>query len=365
MRKNPHRDLHAKFPPQIDRKMAENSLPQPTEWLKGSLIGSGSFGTVHLAIDSATGGLFVAKSAKSAAGIKSLENEAEILEKLNSPHIITCIGKDAAFAKNNSVNYSLFFEYMAGGSLSDVAQKFGGALNEKVTRLYTREILRGLKYLHENGIVHSDIKCRNVLLGASGAVKLADFGCAKYVDKKNSSLSHDGSVGGTPLWMAPEVLRNQGLDFAADIWSLGCTVIEMATGRPPWGCDAPDNPMGMMLKIANGNEVPEFPGDFSEEGLDFLSKCLERDPAKRWTSEKLLEHPFVKPAPARKIDPESSRKDGRDDAVSPTSVLDVAGYDSDSDDEFAGRIPFSEKLCFREKGNRQEGWDDWITVRSR
>lgn len=345
--------------------MAENSFPHPTEWFKGNLIGSGSYGTVHLAIDSATGGLFVAKSAKSAAGIKSLKNEAEILEKLNSPHIITCIGKDSAFAKSNAANYSLFFEYMAGGSLSDVAQKFGGALNEKLTRLYTAEILRGLKYLHENGVVHSDVKCRNVLLGSSGAVKLADFGCAKFIDQKHSSQSHNGSVGGTPLWMAPEVLRNQGLDFPVDIWSLGCTVIEMATGRPPWGFDESDNPMGMMLRIAKGNDVPEFPRNLSDEGLDFLAKCLERDPAKRWTSEQLLEHPFVTTPSGKTEQRTSSRKEGGDDAISPTSVLDVAGYASDSDDEFPGRVPFSEKWCFREKGNRSGGRDDWITVRSR
>ncbi|KAK6139532.1 hypothetical protein DH2020_026732 [Rehmannia glutinosa] len=215
------------------------SFSQPKEWLKGSVIGSGSFGTVHLAIDTATGSLFVAKSARSEAGIKSLKNEANILESLNSPHIVKCIGKDISFAKNGATKYSLFFEYMAGGSLSDVLQKLG-ALNEKLIRLYTREILRGLKYLHENGIVHSDVKCKNVLLGASG-----------------------------------DVLRNEGLDFAADIWSLGCTVIEMATGWPPWGGDG-SNPMAKMLKIAKGNDVPEFPGHFSSEGLDFLSRCLER-----------------------------------------------------------------------------------------
>ncbi|GFQ03946.1 mitogen-activated protein kinase kinase kinase a [Phtheirospermum japonicum] len=340
--------------------MVQKSLSQPTEWLKGSVIGSGSFGTVHLAIDSSTGALFVAKSAKSEPGIKSLKNEADILEKLDfSPHVIKCMGKDVAFAKNGETRFSLFFEYMAGGSLSDVAQKFGGKLNEKLIRLYTREILRGLKHLHDNGIVHSDVKCKNVLLGASGAVKLADFGCAKRL-----SGCKNGSMGGTPLWMAPEVLRNEGLGFAADIWSLGCTVIEMATGRPPWGGDVADNPMGVMLMIAKGNGVPDFPRDFSDEGLDFLSRCLDRDPVNRWTSEKLLDHPFVATGKM---------------AVSPTSVLDVASYESDGDDDddddgdllcddevdFVGKFPFMEKWCFKEKKVFLEGTDDWITVRSR
>ncbi|KAJ6326731.1 hypothetical protein OIU78_013756 [Salix suchowensis] len=91
--------------------------------------------------------------------------------------------------------------------------------------------------------------------------------------------------------MAPEVLRKEGLDFASDIWSLGCTVIEMATGRPPWGYKASD-PMAVVLKIAFSSERPKFPAHLSEEGMDFLAKCLERDPESRWTAEELLDHPF-------------------------------------------------------------------------
>lgn len=348
-------------------------FPQPTEWLKGNIIGSGSFGTVHLAIDSATGALFVVKSARSEAGIVSLKNEANILENLDSPYILKCMGKDVSKPENGETKCSLFFEYMAGGSLSDVIQKFGGALNEKLIRLYTREILQGLKYLHNNGIVHSDVKCKNVLLGASGNIKLADFGCAKRLmidenlNTKTSSSQSCNGIGGTPLWMAPEVLRNEDLVFAADIWSLGCTVIEMATGLPPWGAGNASNPMAAMLKIVKGNEVPEFPRHFSPEGIDFLAKCLQRDPRKRWTSEKLLCHPFLL----------HTSYSTREDAISPTSVLDVASYDSSDDDEeeeeFVSRIPFSVKRCFQEKKllskhaseNLLEASESWITVRTR
>lgn len=334
----------------------------PTDWLKGNVIGSGTFGTVHLAIDTTTGSLFVVKSARSAAGIASLKNEANLLQNLDSPHIIKCMGKDFSNAK-----YSLFFEYMGGGSLSDLVQKFGGSLNEKVIRLYTREVLLGLKYLHREGIVHCDIKCRNILLGASGAVKLADFGCGK---KLFDDRSWKG-IGGTPLWMAPEVVRNERLDFSADIWSLGCTVIEMATGGPAWRVDT-SNPMAMMLRIATGDEVPEFPGHFSPEGRDFLAKCLERDPQKRWTSEELLGHPFVA----------QTTRVRKENVLSPTSVLDVASYgddsdydsdsDSDSDDEeIENGIPkFSMKCCLEDKKVAsenifEESSDGWITVRSR
>lgn len=327
---------------------------QCSEWVKGNVIGAGSFGTVYLAIDTATGSLFVVKSAQSEAAMASLDNEADILRDLDSPYIIKCMGKEKC---------SLFFEYMGGGSVSDMIHKFGGALPDKVIRLYTRQILLGLHYLHQNGIVHSDIKCKNILVGASGAVKLSDFGCAR---RKKSKHSFCKGIGGTPLWMAPEVVRNHDLDFAADIWSLGCTIIEMATGRPPW---VAANPMAALLKIAEGNELPEFPLHFSAEGLDFLSRCLDRDPRRRWSSERLLDHPFVKG---------ESQPRMQDVAMSPSSVLDVAGYDSDyhtddEDDEFVRRVPFSMKLGLSEKRlrsdssseNYSEASDGWITVRTR
>ncbi|XP_004230432.1 mitogen-activated protein kinase kinase kinase 18-like [Solanum lycopersicum] len=274
------------------------SCLKPTKWLKGKVIGSGSFGSVHLAMDKATGGFFVLKSTESEAGFKCLENEIEILEDLDSPHIVKFIGKDLSFEANGKRKLSLFLEFMTGGSLADVAEKFGGSLDEEVICLYTKGILKGLRYLHENGIVHCDVKCKNILLGSSGEIKLADLGCAKrikdyYHEVKCNTKSLSKSTGGTPLWMAPEILRNEELDFAADIWSLGCTIIEMATGKTPWGGDICTNPLAAVMKIACTNEMPQFPSNFSDVGLDFLAKCLERDSKKRWNVEQLLHHPFV------------------------------------------------------------------------
>ncbi|XP_051145925.1 mitogen-activated protein kinase kinase kinase 18-like [Andrographis paniculata] len=358
----------------VKSRCTSSSPPQNDQWFKGKLIGSGSFGNVNLAIDSVTGALFAAKSAKSEAGISSLEHEADILSNLDSPYIVKFIGKDVPVSKTgNGADYNVFFEYMAGGSLSDVVQNFGGMLDERLIRLYTRGILRGLEYLHGNGIVHCDIKCKNVLVAASGAVKLADFGCATRLtsdaSKMPSSLSkpRDAGTGGTPLWMAPEVLRNETIDFSADIWSVGCAVVEMATGRPPWGGDEA-NPTAAMIKIAKGNNVPDFPRNFSPEGLDFLSKCLERDPRSRWTCRKLLDHPFLA---------EKKITNALDDARSPTSVLNGPDYDDDGEeeDEFLKRIEAVRGRCVMEMkgvvkcGEIATEFDDkcnegWVTVRS-
>ncbi|KAK1274984.1 Mitogen-activated protein kinase kinase kinase NPK1 [Acorus gramineus] len=291
-------------------------MVRPKEWVRGNAIGSGSFGVVSLAMDKSTGHLFVVKSAPT--GTRStLKHEADILATLDSPHVVRCLGHH-----ESRCGFDLFMEHMAGGSLSDIVRRFGGLPTEAVIRSYTRDILRGLEYLHRNRIAHCDIKCKNVLLGSAGNVKLADFGCARRLDCSNSKNPNQ-PISGTPLWMAPEVLRNEGLGLPADVWSLGCTVIEMATGRPPWADDVSD-PMAAVLKIACGGELPRFPVGFSAEGIDFLSKCLQRDPRLRWTCEELLEHRFI-----RGTAPKGVATDSR----TPTGILeygfDEAGWDSE------------------------------------
>ncbi|KAJ4953939.1 hypothetical protein NE237_030771 [Protea cynaroides] len=360
------------------RKMAgkcSSTCPIRTEWVKGNAVGSGSFGIVNLAMNKFTGELFVVKSASSEAGWEALENEASILESLDSPYIIRFLGQDFSKEAKGERKLNLFLENMAGGSLSDLIDKFGGALDETVIRSYTKEILHGLAYLHRCGIVHGDIKCKNVLLGSSGNIKLADFGCAK---RQNSSKHHKGlkssvsSISGTPLWMAPEVLRSGGLEFASDIWSLGCTIIEMATGRPPWG-ELISNPMAAVFKIACSEETPELPTKFSSEGLDFLAKCLERNQKMRCTCEELLDHPF--------ISGNSERCSCKQDSCSPTSVLDGGLYEeayrsdesvSPNKKELQSRIPFftrpnSGRRRMTRRQHREidlQSSENWITVRS-
>lgn len=323
-----------------------------SQWVKGKMVGSGSFATVHLAMNKSTGGLFVVKSPHSG---KALDREVKILKTLNSsPYIVQCLGTEEKQGKLN-----IFMEYMAGGSLAELVHKFGGSLDEEVVRVYTREILLGLKHLHQHGIVHCDLKCKNVLLGSSGNVKLADFGCAKRVKEFANS-------GGTPLWMAPEVLRNESLDFAADIWSLGCTVIEMATGTPPWSRQV-SNPITAVLRIAHGDEIPQFPSRFSKVGLDFLSRCLEREPNKRCTAEELLRHPFL-----------STRPSHEQYASSPASVLEAQDFNDDlyelkssGGNDFSitnsfacyGVDPIGVAMCKQEDGAFGSS-GNWITVRS-
>jgi hypothetical protein len=151
--------------------------------------------------------------------------------------------------------------------------------------------------LHAQDIVHCDIKCRNVLVGSIGDVKLADFGGARRLDGSSAIMLESDvlKVKGTPLWMAPEVARQVEQGPASDIWSLGCTVVEMATGKAPWSefIAGISNPFVALYHIGCSEEVPDLPSCLSEQGQDFLRKCFQRDPTARWTAAQLLQHPFI------------------------------------------------------------------------
>ncbi|RMD40231.1 hypothetical protein DV735_g4879, partial [Chaetothyriales sp. CBS 134920] len=181
--------------------------------------------------------------------------------------------------------------------------------DETVIQVYTLQMLEGLAYLHQAGIIHHDIKPENVLLNHNSVVKYIDFGATKVIARQGQTIitAPDPSMDksqpgiktmiGTPMYMSPEVIRGEApaqskYAGAADIWSLGCVILEMATGRCPWA--SLDNEWAIMYNIAQGNP-PQLPApeQLSEPGIDFLRKCFERDPAKRATAPELLQHPWI------------------------------------------------------------------------
>ncbi|CAN6177794.1 unnamed protein product [Urochloa humidicola] len=146
--------------------------------------------------------------------------------------------------------------------------------------------LNGLTYLHERNIVHRDIKCANILVHANGSVKLADFGLAKEITKFNAAKSCKGTV----YWMAPEVVNpKKTYGPAADIWSLGCTILEMLTRQIPY----PNMEWTeALLRIGKG-EAPAIPNTLSKDARDFIRQCVKPNPEDRPSASRLLEHPFV------------------------------------------------------------------------
>lgn len=235
---------------------------------------------VSIGVDESDGVVFAVKSVENSsdAFIGCLENEIRILKSLSSPYVVTYLGDDVT-VESSSVYRNLHMEYMPGGTVTDVVKHGGVNL-----RSYTRCITSALSYIHARGIVHCDVKGKNVLIGnIPGIAKLADFGSAI------ESGSPVTGIRGSPLWMAPEVIKGEYQGPESDVWSLGCTVIEILTGKPAWQ----DRGADTLRQIGYSEELPEITVPIPEDLRDFLNKCLRRERSERWSCDQLLQHPFL------------------------------------------------------------------------
>ncbi|KAG4980044.1 hypothetical protein AAZX31_12G092900 [Glycine max] len=288
------------------------------EWHRGHTIGQGSSATVSTA--TCCGGVLAVKSSELPQS-EPLKKEQKILSSLSSPYVVAYKGCDITM-ENNKLLFNLFMEYMPFGTLAQATRRCDGRLQEPAIACYTRQIVQGLEYLHSKGLVHCDIKGANILIGENGA-KIGDLGCAK------SAADSTGAIGGTPMFMAPEVARGEEQGCASDIWSLGCTVIEMVTGGAPW--PNVEDPFSVLYHIAYSSEVPEIPCFLSKEAKDFLGKCLRRNPQERWKASELLKHPFIEKLCFNKEVLESNTS-------SPTSVLEQGYWSCVEESESLGDL---------------------------
>jgi len=252
------------------------------QWQRRKVIGSGTYGCVYEATNRRTGALCAMKEvsifpddAKSMESLMQLGEEIKLLSKFKHENIVQYYGSETT-----EDGFYIYLEYVHPGSVNKYISQYCGAMTESVVRNFTRHILKGLAFLHSQNIIHRDIKGTNLLVDVNGIVKLADFGIAMHLKR-------------SPYWMAPEVVqatlvKDVSYGLAVDIWSVGCTIIEVFTGKPPWsGLEEP----AAMFKVLNKD--PPIPDNLSSDGKDFLRVCFKRNPAERPTASQLLEHPFI------------------------------------------------------------------------
>lgn len=292
-------------------------------WQQGQFIGGGTFGSVYAAINLDSNYLMAVKEIRLQDPqlipkiAQQIRDEMGVLEVLDHPNIVSYHGIEVHRDK-----VYMFMEYCAGGSLAGLLEH-GRVEDETVIMVYALQLLEGLAYLHQAGIVHRDIKPENILLDHNGIIKYVDFGAAKVIARqgktavpmdafnmggrreslvpKDAQYTHQRknqqTMTGTPMYMSPEVIRGDAGNAvhrqgAVDIWSLGCVILEMATGRRPWS--SMDNEWAIMYNIAQGNQ-PSLPSkdQLSELGIDFVRRCFECDQLKRPTAAELLQHEWI------------------------------------------------------------------------
>ncbi|KAG6411349.1 hypothetical protein SASPL_129430 [Salvia splendens] len=264
-------------------------------WKKGKLIARSTIGNVYLGFNSEKGEMCAMKEAHLLPNAdvrqdaRMMEKDIALLSRMKHPNIVQYFGSEVV-----GDYFYLYSEYVSGGSIHAILQEYG-KLGESAIRNYTQQILAGLAYLHSEHIVHGNIKAASILVDPKGTAKLSNF----IIEMDIVGRTNSSSLMDSPYWMAPEVIMNSNVRKpASDIWSLGCTVLEMATSKPPL---SQYKGVIAMFKVSCQNEPPTIPDHLSDVCKDFLRCCLQLNPLHRARASQLLEHPFVKSSsPLRK-----------------------------------------------------------------
>lgn len=283
-----------------------NEYGDGVSWIRGSMIGKGSFGCVYLATSrnprsrySYFPSVMAVKSAEvSASG--SIQKEREVLSNVKGcSDIIRCFGEETTMGGNGSMVFNLLLEYGSGGTLAERVKNLGGkGLPEIEAKVFARCLLRGLNHIHGVGYVHCDLKPDNILLvpdarGLGLRAKIGDFGLAKRAKQSKKRKVEVPYWRGTPMYLSPEAVIDNVQEAPSDVWALGCIVLEMLTGKPPWSEYNELSGEELLRKIGEGRESPRIPNGISKEAKDFLKGCFVRKSVYRLTADMLLHHLFV------------------------------------------------------------------------
>ncbi|CCE92030.1 serine/threonine protein kinase CDC15 TDEL_0D04460 [Torulaspora delbrueckii] len=280
---------------QVDQNVPPVTLSQQrqrknqVQYQLKQVIGKGSYGIVYKAINRKTEQMVAIKEVTydDDEELTDIMSEIDLLKNLNHMNIVKYHG----FIKK-SHNLYIILEYCSRGSLKNVISR-GKGIPESKAKVFIKQTLNGLHYLHEQGVIHRDIKAANLLLDSNSVVKLADFGVSTKVNTMTMAMTLAGSLN----WMAPEIIGNRGASTLSDIWSLGATVLELLTGHPPF-----HNLVDINIYYAIENDTFIPPTSLSQDAQEFLARCFQKNMYMRPTAAELLKHKWLSTTDTDKLD---------------------------------------------------------------
>ncbi|KAL3836221.1 hypothetical protein ACJMK2_021660 [Sinanodonta woodiana] len=260
----------------------------------GELIGSGVFGRVYKVVDAGTQDKQLAvkqiafcKSNEIKKVMESLKKDVTMLRGLEHERI----AKYHGWAEDNFL-FSIFLEYASNRSVEDYL-KSNGALKDNYALGLTRQVLEGLAFLHSRGIVHRDLKASNILLDSDLNIRLCDIGLSTILETHTFASRGCTTSVGSSFWSSPEVIKGKKYDAKTDIWSLGCTIIELSTAQRPW---YPHPPYTALLKVGHDVSplvVAQEQFAISDVMTEFLDPIFQVDKKHRPSVQDLLSHSFL------------------------------------------------------------------------
>lgn len=295
----------------LDSETQGSGLSMERDFHAGDTIGAGSFGRVFSARHRGSGMIIAVKemlidgqkddeAGTDENGLSARERELRLCETLRHERVVRYFGHEYTTGILGGVTSGkllLFLEYCSGGSVAQHLRTYG-PLEEQLLAKYSQQLLGGLSYLHSltPPVVHRDLKCANLLLTHDANVKIADFGCSKWLSSSQNFEEGKHSMVGSVFWTAPEVLKGDGaLAISSDYWSFGSCVLEMATAKHPWSEHPFDNIFQACRLIVYSDKLPEVPNDLGACVQDVCYACLQRDPDERPTASELLDYPLLIP----------------------------------------------------------------------
>ncbi|KZO98755.1 Pkinase-domain-containing protein [Calocera viscosa TUFC12733] len=270
--------------------LAPTEKPVTSVFRKLELVGRGGFGTVHRGIHIESGSIVALKIInldKADDDVDDIQREIALLSRLRGGAQYNVTRYWGCWLEDTKVWIAM--DYAAGGSLTTLMK--AGLIEERYTAVVVRETLIGLSYLHRENVIHRDIKAANILLTSRGHVMLIDFGVSALLASKDDKRM---TLIGTPHYIAPEVIRStSSYNTKADIWSLGITIYELATGEPPHSVV---RDVEQAFAAISKQSPPVLPPKAGSEAMrEFVEACLMEKPSDRPTADDLLKHKWLKP----------------------------------------------------------------------